>query len=248
MALDADEALSADTISSPSWTAALQAPPGTALRFRWANLLPGCERAWIPPEPIVFGFVDDGREHDGAAIHTPRLPATEEQQSIVFEKNFVLHYQYAAWSRMKSKQRWYQCWERLHHPNKRPIQLYRQYHQMDAIPPEEVHVADPAWFARYERADLNMTNVTEEAWYKWDQEVLDWLIEYGPEHFARLDVWERDFETLAEQLALKPHDASLADPRGVVTKAVHRWLARTQHRAAQGRTRLAQRALIPFGW
>lgn len=51
MALDADEALSANVLDSAEWRAALAAEPGTVLRLRWANLLPGCRRAWIPPEP-----------------------------------------------------------------------------------------------------------------------------------------------------------------------------------------------------
>jgi hypothetical protein len=41
---------------------------------------------------------------------------------------------------------------------------------------------------------------------------------------------------------------ALSDPRGPATRVVHRWLARTQPRAAARWVRLLQRCLIPFGW
>ena len=74
LALDADEALSPNASASPEWKRLASAEPGTILRFRWVNILPGFERAWIPPNLIVCGFVDDGKEHAGSRIHSPRLP------------------------------------------------------------------------------------------------------------------------------------------------------------------------------
>lgn len=248
MALDADEALSADALSSAEWAAAREASPGTVLRLRWANLLPGFDRAWTPDHHIPFGFVDDGREHHGAAIHNDRLPVREDRPSIVFRQHFVLHYQYAAWSRMKSKQRWYQCWERLNQPHKRPIQLYRQYHHMDAIPDDQVRAVDDGWFGDYESAGIEMQTVREQCWYPWDEDVLEWLVAHGPRTFGRLDVWEPDYRALAVHLNDAETADLVADPRGTATRLVHAWLARTQGRADRRLTRLAQRALIPLGW
>lgn len=248
MALDADEALSAETLSSPTWAAAQEAPPGTVMRFRWANLLPGFERAWTPLHHIPFGFVDDGQPHDGPVIHNDRLPAKPEQPSILFDDHFVLHYQYAAWNRMKSKQRWYQCWEHLHQPHKRPIQIYRQYHFMDAIPRDLIRPVDSRWFERYETNGIDMSTVSEQHWYPWDEDVLNWIVEYGPKPFARLDVWGPDYRALAKQLGRRADAGLLVDPRGPGIRLVHHWLARTQSRAAYRRIRFVQRALIPFGW
>jgi hypothetical protein len=248
MALDADEALSANVLTSSEWSHALKAAPGTVLRLRWANLLPGCRRAWIPPEPIPFGFVDDGREHRGGAIHSARVPAAAEQPSLTLRDVYVLHYQYAAWQRMKSKQRWYQCWERVHHPWKRPIQLYRQYHIMDAIPEEQVQRVPPRWFRGYAAKGVEMTAVVESPWHPWDEDVLDWLLEVGPAAFARLDVWDPDYEALARRLGRPTNGVRLSDPRGPVTRLVHSWLARTQGRAGDRSVRMTQRLLVPFGW
>src|SRR5262249_14720638 len=58
IALDADEALSANCLESPEWKRIRDAKPGTVLRFRWVNILPGFTRAWIPSGYGPFGFVD----------------------------------------------------------------------------------------------------------------------------------------------------------------------------------------------
>ena len=248
VALDADEALSGDLLTSAAWRAALASAPGTVIRLRWANLLPGCTRAWMAPDLMPFGFVDDGREHVGGPIHNRRVPDGPDQPSIVIDEGRVMHYQLAAWDRMLSKQRWYQCWERLRMSEKRPIQLYRQYHFMDAIPPAEVHPVPSGWMEPYVAAGLDMTSIPEQAWYRWDIEVLDWLVEHGPSTFARLDVWDPDYGSLAERVGRSIHDVDLGDPRGPVTRLVHRWLARTQPYAGRNSVRLVQRALVPFGW
>jgi hypothetical protein len=249
VALDADEALSANVIRSWAWREALNAEPGTILRLRWASVLPGFKRAWISPDLIAFGLVDDGREHAGHAIHSGRIPARSDQPALALEDVKVLHYQFAAWERNKSKQRWYQCWERLHHPRKRPIQLYRQYHALDALPESEVQALDPDWFDAYHAAGLNMMSMPPEApWYRWDEEVLEWLIQHGPHRFERLNIWEPDYDALARQLGLSTNGVRLNDPRGWTTRLIHRWLGRTQAHAGRRSVRLVQRALIPFGW
>jgi hypothetical protein len=249
VALDADEALSANVLRSRAWREAVRAEPGTVLRLRWASILPGFQRAWISPDLIAFGLVDDGRGHSGPRIHSSRLPAGPEQRSIAIEDVRVLHYQFATWERNRSKQRWYQCWERLHDPRKRPIQIYRQYHGLDALPEAEVQALRPEWFHGYTELGLDMTSVPPpEPWYRWDEEVLDWLVEHGPSTFERLDIWDLDYESLARRLGRKTDGLRLGDPRGPGTRLIHRCLARTQAHAGRRSVRLAQRALIPFGW
>src|SRR6185369_1704347 len=50
LGLDADEALSANHLTSSDWAKIAAAAPGTVLRFRWVNILPGFQQAWICPE------------------------------------------------------------------------------------------------------------------------------------------------------------------------------------------------------
>jgi glycosyltransferase involved in cell wall biosynthesis len=233
-ALDADEILAAGWMESEAFARLGDAPPGTAVRMRWANVLPGLRSCWLPDEEIVFGFVDDGAEHRGERIHSVRLPVADSAPSVSLPDVRVLHYQYADWERMKSKQRWYQCWEQINRPDKRPIQLYRQYHHMDAIPPERIQPMPDAWVAPYEAEEIDMRSPPARDDRPWDDEVAAWVREYGTRRFRKLDIWDGGWEA--------------ADPRGPLTRLVHRWLRATQPAYHRARIRVVQRALIPFGW
>jgi hypothetical protein len=242
IALDADEALTADAQSTGEWARLLAAAPGTVLRFPWLNLLPG-GRAWIPPDPIAFGFVDDGSEHTGESIHSTRLPTPAGAPVLTHDAIGVLHLQYLDWERMKSKQRWYQAWERLNHPEKRPIQVYRQYHRMDAFPPLEVSPARPGWVDGYERAGIDLTAVKEQDAYSWDADVLRWLRQH-PQELRRADLWDADWQRRATAVGQTPP----ADPRSAVDRRVLRWLGSSQPTAHTRPTRLIQRGLRVLGW
>jgi hypothetical protein len=249
VALDADEILSADFAATPEWAAVRAAPSGTILTFDWINVLPGFTSAWIPPEKVPFGFVDDGSDHRGDRIHSTRIPVRADSPVLQLDDLKVLHLQYTDWSRMKSKQRWYQCWETLEHPTKRPIQIYRQYHRMDGFPAAEIHPLSPRWLSGYERRGIDIRAASEDAVYWWDKEVLDWLARHGAPRFRRLDVWDVDWAEIAARLGRAVAPASVRDPRSAFERAVHRWLEATQRRRPDSRRiRWMQRTLIPLGW
>ena len=246
MALDADEILTANWMDSPEWDRLLAAPPGTVLRFQWANVTPSIKEGWVPEKKIPFGFVDDGSPHEGYKIHSPRVPVPEGAPSLVFEDIHVLHYQYANWPRMKSKQRWYQCYERLEHPEKRPVTIYRQYHHMDAAR-EAAEPFPDAWFAGYEACGIDMTTIPEQEHYYWDREVLQLLEQHSTEPFRKLDIWDVDWTALGHALE-RSVNGELQDPRSALDRRVHRWLAQTQSRAEALEVRLAQKLLQVAGW
>lgn len=245
IALDADEVLSANWSESPEWERASAAAPGTVLQFHWMNVAPGCERGWPSEEPIPFGFVDDGSPHGGETIHSRRLPIPDGAPCETFEDLVVLHYQYADWERMRSKQRWYQCWERLRYPAKRPVTLYRQYHHMDAA----VQTATPLrpdWVAAYERAGVDMRTFERAPYYRWDTELVALFAEHGVEPFRKLNVWDFDLATVAREVGRTAD--TLIDPRSRLDKAIHGWLGRTQPRAYHPPIRAAQQVLRLWGW
>ncbi len=111
----------------------------------------------------------------------------------------VLHLQFTDWRRMKSKQRWYQCWEALNHANKRPVQIYRQYHRMDAFPGSEIHPLDPAWLNRYRAWGIDLTPEHQQPAAVVGQEVLEWILEHGSERFRKLDIWDVPWEEIARR-------------------------------------------------
>src|SRR5215510_5602039 len=116
LALDADEMLTANFLTSPEWKSVLEAPMGTVFYFTWANLLPGAQSYWSPSYALPLGFMDDGSDHVGTKIHSRRIPIPSGSREIKLQDIKVLHYQYTNWERMESKHRWYQCWERRNNP------------------------------------------------------------------------------------------------------------------------------------
>jgi hypothetical protein len=242
VALDADEALGADAPETEEWGRLLHAREGTVARFDWVNVLPGLARCWIPREKVPFAFVDDGTSHEGERIHSTRVPVSESSEIVELEDVKVLHLQHIARHRMEGKQRWYQCWEALNHSDKRPIQIYRQYHRMDAFPEEELHPIEERWVEGYDLGALRDDGA------HWDAQVLALLEEHGPEAFRRLAIWDVDWQEAARHAGLEVPMDRLRDPRGPVERAVHAWLRRTQPRAGSPAVRLGQRALIPLGW
>lgn len=249
VALDADEALSSTWMHTAEWDAARAAPPGTAFAFDWVNVLPGGKAAWIPRHKIVFAFVDDGSQHRGERIHSTRVPVADATAVVPLDEVKVLHFQHHYWRRMESKQRWYQCWEALENPSKRPIQIYRQYHGMHAFAREEIHPLDQSWLDGYRERGVDLRDARDDDPYWWDAEVFDWIVEHGARRFAKLALWDVDWADIGRRLGRDVPAARVRDPRGRFAKAVHRWLATTQRRDVEApATRWAQRLLIPLGW
>ncbi len=247
LGLDADEALSANARRSPEWAKLESAAPGTILRFRWANVLPGFRQVWFPPEPRPFGFVDDGSPHHGTAIHSPRVPQPPGAPTLDFEDIVVLHFQYVAWERMVSKQRWYQAWEYTREGRKGPLDLFRQYHHMHGSwAPAELQPLRPEWLAGYARAGVDFHALKPEPVTWWDREVVQLLRHHGPRHFRRVAIWNHDWAAVAAHLGIA--DAQLHDPRSVVEKIVHRLLASTQHRRGDLPVRGLEKILRLAGW
>jgi hypothetical protein len=166
IALDADEALSANCLESKEWKQIEDAEPGTILRFRWVNILPGFREAWIPPKYEAFGFVDNGCDFTGRQIHSTRVPQPPGAPVLDLDEIVVLHFQYVAGERMISKHRWYQMWEHLKHQQKGPLDIFREYHHMyGSWEQDEIHPIQPEWFDGYDRAGIDFRSLkSEPAW------------------------------------------------------------------------------------
>src|SRR3954453_8976257 len=221
IAVDADEALSANIFGGPMWEQLVAAAPGTLVRFRLANFLPGGRRAWIPPGLFPFGYVDDGADHHGTLIHTPRVPVRDGAPELVLDDGVMIHRQYLDWNRMKAKQRWYQCWELLNDPRRSALDIYRQYHHMDAVPEEQFVAVPDEWLAAYRDAGIDLRSVGDEEGSHWDEAVATILREHGVERFRRLEAWG-GFD---------------ADPRRRTDRLVARRAARDQGRSESDRER-----------
>ncbi|MDI6739194.1 MAG: glycosyltransferase family 2 protein [Candidatus Edwardsbacteria bacterium] len=243
--LDADEMLSSDVLNSDGWMQMLNSAPGTTVSLPWVNLKPDLSTYWRAPIDKGVFYHDDGRPYQGGLQHGDRLPRNPDRPSLALERGAVLHYQYTDWERMKSKHRWYECLEHLRDPKRSAVDLYRQYHHMDAVAAEQIRPVEPAWFAAYETAGIDMRTVKKEDVYWYDREVLDWFGKHGAAHFAKQAIWDVDWSAIAQK-AGRP--GVFNDPRNLFHKAAHCWLKATQKRTYHPVVKFGDRFLKKAGW
>ena len=118
---------------------------------------------------------------------------------VILEDVRVMHFEYVDWERMKSKHRWYQCWEKLNNPKKNPIQIYRQYHHMYLIKKTNFKIIPNDWFKKYKEIDIDLSNFIKEKTYWWDFEVVRLFHKYGINTFLECDVYDLLDKKLANQ-------------------------------------------------
>ncbi len=247
IALDADEALSANFRDSAEWKLIEDAKPGTVLRFRWINILPGFEKAWIPDDFTAFGFVDDGSDHTGDRIHSRRIPWPKDAPVLDLHEIAVLHFQYVAWDRVVSKHRWYQAWETINDPARKPLDIFRQYHHMyGSWSPSEIHPIKPEWLSTYDRAGIDFRSLKSEPVTWWDRELLRMLSDHGAKRFRKIAMWDADWRAIAKRVGI--NGDSFSDPRSIVEQFAHRLLTATQKNRANWGVRAFEKLLRATGW
>src|SRR3989442_9075253 len=145
------------------------------------SLRPGCRQGWFSKSTFGWGYMDDGAEHSGSDIHSPRLPVRSDGRHIECDEIRVLHYQYTDPRRMESKHRWYQCFERIRNPRASAVKLFDQYHHMYRVRPADLVDARPEWLDAYQKAGIDMTSVNtpEDGIYWWDPLVLELMKTHG---------------------------------------------------------------------
>lgn len=229
LALDADEFLTANFLSSPEWETILRAPPGTVIRFPWLDVLSDgsdlryFRYRWDPP----IGYVDDDTVHNGPAIHSVRIPVPPGSATLIPSQIKLMHYCMLDLERFKSKIRWYQCFEHIN-LHRKPLFLYRFYHENLFVSPRLVQPVPREWIQGYEQRGIDMSTVHREGVYRWDKEVLQCFEKYGTARFKRLALWDADWNKLYSDHHPDKPRRDFPDPRTRLTKLVHRWLKRTQ--------------------
>jgi glycosyltransferase involved in cell wall biosynthesis len=248
ISMDADEVLTANFMESQEWQTVLNAKPGTVIGFNLINIKPDLTSYWSPDSYYMWGFMDDGSEYQGSKIHTLRIPIPDKSPRIMLNEIKFLHYQYTDWERMESKHRWYQCWERLNNPKRRPISIYRQYHHMYSIASDKIKKLQPEWFSGYEQKGIDMFGINRSEFYRWDKVVLAYFDEYGTAKFRQEAIWDVDWFEIAKKVNSKPSGIDLSDPRNSFEKRIHNWLKKTQPHASSWVIKLMDLSLRIFGW
>lgn len=234
IALDADEILAGDPGFLRSKDV-LDLPPGTTLSFSWNNVKDEGAKYWTSPRPMLFGYIDDGAEHAGVNIHSRRVPPVKNSPVFHVQACPVFHLQFIDWQRMRSKRRWYECYEVLQFPGKSPIDIYRRYHHMEVIRAGQMKALDPVLVSVYRRAGIEPFRHVKQSVYWWDVEVAAWLRAKGENTFKGLDIWDVAWGEIGASAA---GGGPIRDPRGFLDKMLLAYLGGTQR----------YHAMRPFSW
>lgn len=196
IALDADEMLSANVLGSPQWKTALKQPPGTIIEFPRVNLWEDTKHFFhIGYHP--FGYVDDGHTYQGTTIHSARMPLPTSAPRFRIEDVVILHFQFCNMPRMKSKHRWYRCYERITFPKKSSESINWLYSWMYRNE-RTLKPSNPSWFGLYSDIGIDLSKFSDTEYYWWDWEILRMFGVYGQKVFEDLDIWDVDWERMRQ--------------------------------------------------
>ncbi len=226
VAVDADEALSANVLNSAEWKTILNSEPGTIVQFQLINIRPDLESCWKVISNSPRGFMDDGSEYVADRIHTNHVPLPHSAPKIICNEIKLLHFQYVDWNRMESKHRWYQCWERINNPTRSSIEIFRQYHHMYMLKSFEIRKLDADWFLAYQDKGVDMTSIYKEGSYWWDKVVLKYIDEFGAAYFQKEAIWGTSWVEKARIYGYKDLE-KFRDPRSIIMKLLGRYRKRT---------------------
>ena len=213
---DADEFPTSNYAEKLEWHQMITAPGGSVFGFQWINLYPGFEKCWIPEGHLPWAYMDNSIENQGIEMHNPHLRDNEWTGMIKLEQVKVLHYKYTNWLRMKSKNRYYQCLERIKYPAKNAVDIYRMYHQIDNIPNNKITTINQRWFKTYESHKIPVKQLIDEKTNWFDNDIMKLFEMHGHELFKREAIWNKRWKN--------PY----TDPRSLVDRIVHLWLAVTK--------------------
>ena len=248
LALDADEVLSANWMESSEWTRLRNLPAGTAIYGEWINLNPGFKTGWPLGGPFIIGCVDDGMiGHSPGKFHVSRILPPANARQFHFREIRLLHYQYTDPQRSRSKARNYQVQEWVEKPE-RPVRLYRRLRPRESVKPADVIQLKDEWFSGYIKSGIDIREMNIDGKYRWDRLVLDALVQHGPAHFRKLDIWDVNWEDAARDHGVAVPASRLADPRSRLDKLILRFLRLTQPYMSNPLVRACQQLLRPLGW
>lgn len=205
IAIDADEIVSANILTSADWESAVHQPPGTVLGFAKVELFGSTKEYFLHSVEdknsfIPFGFVDDGTSHNGEVLHTCRIPERVDSPRFNLKDVVVLHLARINTLRAESKERWYRCFERISTPEKNILTIHRLYDFFERLRDQfNIRKTQHDWFSNYDKNGIDLTVDDAETIFWWDWEVLRFFKQHGIAPFRHLDIWDVDWEALRER-------------------------------------------------
>ena len=225
--LDADECLTPNFSNSPEWETMLNSAPGTIFQFQLYNLQPGMKTMWADLHTYPLAYMDDGAEHQGPQFNSYRIPLPIANTTVFLNDIMIMHYSDTDWERYVSKNRWYNCYDKIIHPDKSSIDLFRQYNQRFFYPKDRFELIPSYWIEEYSRMGIDMTSVQCIPRRIWDEQILDFFDQYGIKYFKKERIWNVDWPKIAT-LHKRPFPEKYSDTRSVILKKIQTYLLLSQ--------------------
>jgi hypothetical protein len=210
--LDADEIFTANAFESNEWATMLSAEEGTLISFNWVNINPDFETCIVDTYPMIWGFMDDGTEHIGYKLHSQRVPFGPDAKLIHCKEIKVLHYAYVHPKRLQSKLYWYKVLDANVNKHSKPKYINHRYSAPNLRTSKESVPIKKEWLHNYLQKGIDMMSIKSNIYYFknpvtkiqvreevfwWDREVINWIELNGAKKYAYLDIWDRDWVSLA---------------------------------------------------
>ena len=220
--LDADEYIPPSQIGSEEWEHIKKLEEGTRIYTRWIQVLPGLSTHFRLQNQNAFGYVDDQKDISGSTIHNERVPKSSKNYHCKDVVN--IHLGYTPIVRNYKKHTWYILWEHLNR-KLRPIELNTNYRKfIGETSTEFVSKIEDNWIPETligTDLDIEPSTIT---W--WDKAIIGWLKEHDEKEFRKLDIWDFDWNMVADELG---ENLSIRDPRSPIDKAIIRYMATNKH-------------------
>jgi len=228
ISLDADEIFTPN-FESKEWIEMQNLPEGAIIKFPWINIYKNFEKFWDYSFSIPVGYMDDGAEFKSGLIHAARLFDPTKTTKVVYEASEIkiLHLQYTDWERMKMKQRWYQCFEKINYPHKSSIDIFRQYHHMENLKNNDLKEVPDEWINIYHQNGIDINHLSVNQNYHWELTILNYFEEHGTKFFKELNIWDIDWVKKAKFYQIK-NPERFKNPQNIIDKLIHKWLLKTQ--------------------
>jgi hypothetical protein len=197
--LDADELFSADSFKyQKTWEKLRTLKPGSSIFMEKPDLLQGLQRCvrWRN-DFFPVGYVDDGKAHSSAVIHSKRIPENPFGEKIYIDDIKILHFAPVRRNAQSAKQRYYSVIENINNNN--PVYLrrhtYKCFYSDANYSIESIEKLPPEWLKGWDEIGINLRNLNDVK-YSWhDFEVLSYFKKYGCKKFFLEDIWDFDWET-----------------------------------------------------
>jgi glycosyltransferase involved in cell wall biosynthesis len=197
LALDADEILAADAITSPGWQTMLQAKPGTIIFIEKVSIF-GDTSQCVRYYPFPLGYMDDGAEHNPRFMHSTRIPTPDHATQLVLHDVKILHYLFMRPEAQRSKERLYTILEKLSGKSNLLRRRAGYGANRDYTQEGPVEASRLEWFERWEAMGIDLKSIIKSKHYWYDYEVLKYFKEHGATHFWTEDIWQFDWESFRQ--------------------------------------------------